>query len=137
MGSPGGLLGASWAFLGASWAPLGDARGGKIAFLKRVPRKTRSKVDLGRVWGGFGEGLGRVWEGFGKGLGRVWEGLGKVFEALGASWALLRRHFLELLLGMLSGRALGGSWAGFWFHFGRFGRGLGRILGVFWQCFEG
>ena len=70
LGSPGGLLGASWAFLGASWAPLGDARGRKITFLKRVPRKTRSKVDLG----GFGEGFARVWGGF-------WEGLGRGLEA--------------------------------------------------------
>ena len=31
---------------------------------------------MGRVWGGFGEGLGSVWGRFGEGLGRVWEGFG-------------------------------------------------------------
>ena len=35
----------------------GSDRGGIIVVVE--------SVDLGRVWGGFGEGLGRVWEGFG------------------------------------------------------------------------
>ena len=48
---------------------------------------------FGKVSGGFGEA-------FGRGL-----------EALGVSWAVFSHHFLELLLGMLSGRALGDSWA--------------------------
>ena len=44
---------------------------------------------LGGVSGGFGEAFGRS------------------LEALGVSWAVFSHHFLELLLGMLSGRALG------------------------------
>ena len=42
-------------------------------------------------------------------LGGFGEGFGRVLEGLGVSWALFWRHFLELLLGLLSGRALGGS----------------------------
>ena len=82
-------------------------------FQKRVRRKCRFLIALGRVLGGFWEGFGRVWRGF-------WEGLG-------VSWALLGA----------SGVLLGVSCVSFW----SLGRLLsdfkpsGKVLGVFFHIF--
>ena len=60
---------------GLGQAPWASKKGPKRAKLF-FSIKLRFLKDLGRVWGGFGEGLGRVW-------GRFWEGLGRV---LGGFW---------------------------------------------------
>ena len=65
---------------------------------------------LGRVLGGFGEGLGRV------------------LELLGRSWAMFWCHFFGLACEMGSKRALG-------VDFGLLGEGFGRGLGGFWGGF--
>ena len=77
-------------------------------------------MGLGRVLGGFGEGLGR--------------GL----EALGGFLAVFWLHFFMLVFGMVFDRALGGFWARFWLDFrgvggdfGKFGEGSGRDFDVF------
>ena len=51
---------------------------------------------MGRVLGGFGEGLGRVWGGFWEGFGKVWEPFGRsrAFSALFLDFAGLCWSFL-------------------------------------------
>ena len=79
--------------------------------------KTVLKAILVSSW----EGLGRVWGGFGEGLGRGW-------RLLGRSWTVFRWHFFALVCGIASKRALG-------VDFGPLGPGFGRGLGGFWGGF--
>jgi len=63
------IFGRFWSSFGRSWAPLGESERGKKGFPKRVRRKTRFLVALGRILGEFWVGFGRVWERLGHFLG--------------------------------------------------------------------
>ena len=54
-------------------------------------------------------------------------------EALGVSWAVFSHHFLELLLGMLSGRALGRLLEAPRLDLRWILKGLGGVWGGFWR----
>ena len=74
-------------------------------------------------------GLGWSWAPF----GRVWWGFGRDLEALGASWAIFRRHFFMFLFGMVFKSALGGHWARLGVDFRGAGTNFGRVWGRFWE----
>ena len=95
------VTGHSFATLGHSWPLLGSVH-----------------RALGPSWAGFGSLLSRSWPllgDLGAVLGRLWAAPGLLLGALGRSWGLWRR---------------------FWIDFGPFGRGFWEDSGLIWMDVE-
>jgi len=66
-------FGWSGASLGRSWEPLGWLLGVQNREFFQCGPKMGSKKPFGSIWDRFWEGLGRVLGGFGEGLEGIWE----------------------------------------------------------------